>query len=200
MDDNPLVSIEAGTMTSNGNFHPMLLALAIDALRPALAHVGQLADRRMGNLWDRIAADPASFTPENLERMGRYGSPLLRYSGAARSAELSGMAGPVTLDIAPLDVGVEDHATNAPLAVRRTDEALAALEDVLAVEILTATAVIALRDDGIAAMAPGTTAALEIVTQAIDELPDTAAAGDVHALVTTRLKDLVTRRMATAEA
>jgi histidine ammonia-lyase len=199
MDDNPLVAVEAGTMTSNGNFHPMLLALAIDALRPALAHVGQLADRRMGNLWDRIVADPANLAPENLERMARHGSPLLRYSGAARSAELTSLAGPVTLEIAPLDVGVEDHATNAPLAVRRTEDALATLEDVLAVEILTATAVIALRAEGSAAMAPGTSTALQVVVGVIDELPH-APAGEVHRLVTARLVDLVTRRMETAEA
>ena len=51
MDDNPLVDIGSGRMLSNGNFHPMAMALALDALRPAIAHVGQLADRRMNHLW-----------------------------------------------------------------------------------------------------------------------------------------------------
>ena len=46
MDDNPLVDVESGRILSNGNFHPIALALALDALRPAIAHVGQLADRR----------------------------------------------------------------------------------------------------------------------------------------------------------
>ena len=68
MDDNPLVSIGEDRMISNGNFHPMLMALAIDAVRPALAHVGQLSDRRTGQLWDRLASDPAAFTPEGSER------------------------------------------------------------------------------------------------------------------------------------
>ena len=42
-------------MLSNGNFHPMVLALALDALRPAAAHVGQLSDRRMNHLWASVS-------------------------------------------------------------------------------------------------------------------------------------------------
>ena len=49
--DNPLVSPSDGTLVSNGNFHPVLLAIAFDALRVAIAHVGQLSDRRLGHLW-----------------------------------------------------------------------------------------------------------------------------------------------------
>ena len=51
-DDNPLVSVSDQAMISNGNFHPMVLAIACDALRIALAHVGQLSERRMAHLWD----------------------------------------------------------------------------------------------------------------------------------------------------
>ena len=46
-DDNPLVSVPDQSMISNGNFHPMVLAIACDALRIALAQVGQLSERRM---------------------------------------------------------------------------------------------------------------------------------------------------------
>ena len=51
-DDNPLVSVQDQTMISNGNFHPMVLAIACDALRIALAQVGQLSERRLSHLWD----------------------------------------------------------------------------------------------------------------------------------------------------
>jgi len=50
--DNPLVSPSDGTLVSNGNFHPIMLAVAFDALRVAIAHVGQLSDRRLGHLWE----------------------------------------------------------------------------------------------------------------------------------------------------
>ncbi|MEX2011466.1 MAG: aromatic amino acid ammonia-lyase [Chloroflexota bacterium] len=181
MDDNPLVSIAEDRMISNGNFHPMLLALAIDAIRPALAHVGQLSDRRTGQLWDRLAADTGAFTAEAFERMSRYGSPLLRYSGAARAAELRTLAGPATLDVAPVDLGVEDHATNAPLAVRRTDEALDVAEDVLAVELLTATAIIGSQDETRARMSPRTRAAFELVGSSLAALGPGASSAAIHA-------------------
>jgi histidine ammonia-lyase len=140
MDDNPLVSIDEGRLISNGNFHPMLMALAVDAIRPAAAHVGQVADRRTGQHFDTVVREMEAWTPAAFERMSRFGSPLLRYASAARAAELRSLASPATLDVGPLDLGVEDHATNAPLAVRRTDEALALLEDLLAAELLTAAA------------------------------------------------------------
>jgi histidine ammonia-lyase len=187
MDDNPLVSIAEDRMISNGNFHPMLLALAVDALRPALAHVGQLSDRRTGQLWDRVAAETGAFSAEAFERLARYGSPLLRYSGAARAAELRTMVGPATLDVPPLDLGVEDHATNAPLAVRRTDEALDVAEDVLAVELLTAAAIVGSQDETLARMSPRTRAALDLVGSSLAGLGPNPSAAAVHAATRTLL-------------
>jgi histidine ammonia-lyase len=181
MDDNPLVSIAEDRMISNGNFHPMLLALAVDALRPALAHVGQLSDRRTGQLWDRVAAETGAFSAEAFERLARYGSPLLRYSGAARAAELRTMVGPATLDVPPLDLGVEDHATNAPLAVRRTDEALDVAEDVLAVELLTAAAIVGSQDETLARMSPRTRAAFDLVGSSLAGLGPNPSAAAVQA-------------------
>ena len=136
IDDNPLVDPVGGRMLSNGNFHPMALALAADALRPAIAHVGQLADRRLSHVWSGITA--VFLDPDRSAVLLERGGILLRYSAAALTTELRDAAGPVTLDVAPLDSGVEDHATNAPLAVRRTDEALAIAEEVLAIELLVA--------------------------------------------------------------
>ncbi len=187
MDDNPLVSIEAGSMTSNGNFHPMLLALAIDAIRPALAQVGQLSDRRMGHVWDRLASDPAIFTVEGLERLAPFGSPLLRYSGAARAAELVALAAPVSLAVGPLDLGVEDHATNAPLVVRRTDEAIGLLEDVLVIELLTATSSIGWREQAPESMAPGTRTVLDAVGEVLRGLGPDPSAAALHAAVRARI-------------
>jgi histidine ammonia-lyase len=138
-DDNPLVSIEEARLISNGNFEPILMALAVDGLRPALAHVGQLSDRRLSHLWtaDFGLIDPmASSVLRELQES--IGGPLWRYAAAARYAELRELAAPATLDIGPLDNGVEDHATNAPGTVRRTEQALEALEDILAVELVMA--------------------------------------------------------------
>jgi histidine ammonia-lyase len=138
--DNPLVSVEDGTIVSNGNFHPIVLALAADALRVALAHVGQLSERRTSQLWDAFFARMAERGPDGSDD----GAPpalfglSLRYPAAARFAELKQLAAPATLDVPPLDIGVEDHSTAAPLAVRKADESVSLLGDVLTCELLLA--------------------------------------------------------------
>jgi histidine ammonia-lyase len=128
-DDNPLVSVPDQMMISNGNFHPMVLAIACDALRIALAQVGQLSERRMSHLWDACMRQMTTLPPTTL-----YGL-RLRYPAAAVFPELKQPAAPATLDTPPLDLGVEDHHTAAPLSVRKIDAALGLLEDLLAIEL-----------------------------------------------------------------
>jgi histidine ammonia-lyase len=180
MDDNPLVSVEEGRMVSNGNFHPMLMALAVDAIRPAVAQVAQLADRRTGQHFDAVAGDAEAWTPGAFGRLTRYGSPLLRYASAARTAELRTLVEPATLDVMPLDLGVEDHATNAPLAVRRTDELLGMAEDILAAELLSAAARVGWFD-GRDRMGTRTRRALDAIADRLSSLEATAASESVHA-------------------
>ena len=69
----------------------------------------------------------------------------LRYPAAAVCAELRQLAGPASLDVGTLDQEVEDHSTSAPLSVRKVDEALDLLADVLAVELLLAADVLDLQ-------------------------------------------------------
>ena len=112
--DNPLVSVPDQALISNGNFQPVVLAIALDALRIALAHVGQLSERRMSHLWDAFFRQPAGGPPPAVP----YGLQL-RYPAAALFAELKQLAAPATLDTPPLDLGVEDHGTSAPLSVQQ---------------------------------------------------------------------------------
>ena len=120
-------------MLSNGNFHPMVLALALDALRPAAAHVGQLSDRRMNHLWASVAD---VFSDEGvMDRLVDEGGGLSRYAAAALASELRHAANPVSLDVGILDLGIEDHATNAPVAAALTERALDLLEGILTIEL-----------------------------------------------------------------
>jgi histidine ammonia-lyase len=187
-DDNPLVSIADGRMISNGNFEPILMALAFDALRPAIAHVGQLSDRRLSHLWtaDFGLIDP--MIPSVLRELQEtIGGPLWRYAAAARYAELRELAGPATLDIGPLDNGVEDHATNAPGTVRRTEEALAILEDILAVELVMARATV---DPSAGSLGVGAKTAFEVVAEILGSAGGRAS-NEIHATV----RDALTTRV-----
>ncbi len=136
--DNPLADVESGTMVSNGNFHPMVMAVAFDALRVAIVHTGQLSERRMSHLWDAVmgamqhGVPPLSMGPASMP------GTQLRYAASACFTALKLLAAPATLDSTVLDLGIEDHATGAVVSVRKTDEALGLLSDILAIEVLLA--------------------------------------------------------------
>jgi histidine ammonia-lyase len=98
----------------------------------------------------------------------------LRYPAAAVFPELKQLAAPATLDIPPLDLGVEDHHTAAPLSVRKTDTALGLLEDLLAIELMLAHDLLGMRPTR-SALGAGPDAALRMVEEAItaaDPHPD----------------------------
>jgi histidine ammonia-lyase len=80
--------------------------------------------------------------------------------------ELKQLAAPASLDTPPLDLGVEDHGTGAPLSVRKADAALGLLEDLLAAELLLAHDVLAAAPVR-PVLGSGTGAALRTVEQAI---------------------------------
>jgi histidine ammonia-lyase len=165
--DNPLVSIDDRTLVHNGNFQPVTMALAFDALRVAVAHVGQLSDRRMSHLWQAFferLAGPGGPAPD--EALRKLFGLSLRYPAAAVFAELKQLAAPATLDVSPLDLTIEDHATSAPLTVRKTQEALGLLEDLLAVELLLARDVVTAAPSRLR-LGIGTGSVLKVVEQAV---------------------------------
>jgi histidine ammonia-lyase len=188
-DDNPLVSAQDGRMISNGNFAPMLMALAFDALRPAIAHVGQLSDRRLSHLWSAEFGMPETMLPDGLRRLrATMGGPLWRYAAAARYTELRSLAAPATLDVGPLDMGVEDHSTNAPETVRRTDQALDVLEDILAVELAMARVAI---DPAAGRIGVGAQTAFGVLQDVLDGFPPTRISNDAHAAIREALRQRV---------
>jgi histidine ammonia-lyase len=186
MTDNPLVSREERRMISNGNFHPMVLGLSFDALRPAIAHAGQLSERRMNHLWAATFARPPVTTSDaNRSVWGSVGDRRgvsLGYSSAAASAELRQLAGPATLDVAPLDLGIEDHASGAPLSVRRTEAALERLEDILAIELLIARDLLT-AGASTHRLGSGSAVVLETVNAGLKDLGPEASSGAFHEAV-----------------
>jgi histidine ammonia-lyase len=139
--DNPLTDLASGRMVSGGNFQPMQLALAFEALRLGLAHVGISSERRIAKL----------YPPQRLIRQlhleaARSGTPLaaedlpglLWYSAAGLLAELKFLASPATLGAPTLSADVEDHSTLAPLALQQLERAVETAGKLLTIEALTA--------------------------------------------------------------
>jgi histidine ammonia-lyase len=118
---------------------------------------------------------------------------LLRYATAARYTRLRQLADPVTLDVPSLDLGIEDHATNAPEAVQRTQESLDVLEDVLAAELLVAYR--RLNElEGSARIGLGTTFVVAALSELLGGLPEGVSATLVHE----RTRRALTRELSTA--
>ncbi|MCA1706597.1 MAG: aromatic amino acid ammonia-lyase, partial [Actinobacteria bacterium] len=202
MSDNPLVSLDDRTMVHNGNFHPIVLAIAFDGVRVALAHVGQLIERRLSHLWDTVfenlAASPEGTPGVPMSRVhGRlrgasaFHGLSLRYPAAAIFSELKQLAAPATLDSSPLDVGTEDHATDAPLSVRKADEAVSLLQDLIVIELLMARD--ALATTRVARDLGATTGkALRTVDETIDaDLPEQSPS-DIHRSLRAAMFDDIT--------
>jgi histidine ammonia-lyase len=112
----------------------------------------------MAHLWEAFFRQPPGPPPTSA-----YGLQL-RYPAAAAFAELRQLAAPATLDMPSLDLGVEDHATGAPLSVRTTDTAVGLLEDLLAIELLLAADVLG-RAPTPPALGGGTAAVLDLVRE-----------------------------------
>lgn len=175
--DNSLAAAGADRVISNGNFHPIVLALAFESLRIALAHVVHLSDRRAGTMWDTMIGDAAGSAPDvEADPVARSGL-LLRYASAARSTAADRLAQPVTLDVPVLDRGHEDHATNAPAAVDATEALLDVLLDVLTTEALVAAGLVGARPEP-----PAGEATLGLLARLRSALADdvSAPAHEVH--------------------
>jgi histidine ammonia-lyase len=156
--ENPLVDTGTGTITANGNFAPVRLALDLERARIGLAHLAGIAERRIAVL-SRLAAP--------LRAEDRAGIPgLLAYTAAGDLAELRALAAPVTLGAAPLSV-VEDYATFAWTAAEAGHRAADLVLEVLAIEALHAASLI--RGAEPAALGAGTGPLAARLVAVIDE-------------------------------
>jgi len=170
--DNPMVLIERDTMISNGNFQPVQLALAFDALRTGVTHVAMISERRMNKLMTIRFSDPrlmlAGLNDEEMAEQ-RPRRALVQYAAAALLAELKHLAAPVSIHLPPLDLDVEDHGTVTPSVVFTTRRALQLLDTILTCEAQLA---IDLMDvQGVPTLGRGTREAYERVQAAWSELP-----------------------------
>ena len=89
--DNPMVVIERDMLLSNGNFQPMQLTLAFDALRTGAAHVAMISERRMNKVFMLRISDPrlmlAGFDDDEVARQNPRRAPraVLRRRAAGRT-------------------------------------------------------------------------------------------------------------------
>jgi len=164
--ENPLVDLDTGRMISGGNFQVVGLAIAYDSLRVAIGHVAATSERRIARI-SGLQADA--------RRAGRTRVPgLLWYSAASLVAEIKSLANPVSLLVTPLSEGVEDHSSNAALALQQLERSAALTRDVLAIEAISAAEFVVLGGD--IPLSDGLQELVDVVAAHLDEPADALVA------------------------
>ena len=140
--DNPLVfapdPAHARQVVSAGNFHGLPLALALDTLIIALAHIAGIAERR---IYYMLAASDAEnhLNPQLSPEPGLCsGLMIAQYVAAACCNELIGLATPASVANIPTSAGIEDYNSMGATSALKSRRALARVTDVVSIELLCA--------------------------------------------------------------
>ena len=138
--DNPLVfeTDEAADIVSAGNFHGMPVALPMDALAIACAHVAGIAERRTYHMLsafdEQSELNPFLSTDPGLES----GLMIAQYTAAAACNELIGLATPASPANITTSAGMEDYNSFGPRSAAKLTRAIRLARSVVAIEMLCA--------------------------------------------------------------
>ena len=167
--DNPLlVTDDSRDMRaiSGGNFHGQGPSMWLDFLGIALAAVGNIAERRIFRL---VTPELSNGLPAMLAANSGLDSGLMmpQYTAAALVSDNKTLAHPDSVDSIPSCANQEDHVSMGANAARHASEIVANVRHIIAIELLTATQAIDLREDGPALLAPATRAAYDVVRERV---------------------------------
>ena len=130
--DNPMIFTDTQESRSGGNFHGQYPAFACDMLAIAACDLASISERRQ----ERLVNPAYSDLPAFLTQQGglESGFMMAHVTSAALVSEMKGLAHPACIDTIPTSAGKEDHVSMGPIAARKLWRAVAALEQVLALE------------------------------------------------------------------
>lgn len=134
--------IEGGEALPNGNFHVAELAAALDSLRAALGQSASLIAARVSAVLDPRTS---GLMPFLAERPGLdSGAMMLEYTAHGAAAEARSLAGSMAGQTVWASLGVESHASFAPIAARHTERVLTMMRVLIATELVIAYRALAL--------------------------------------------------------
>jgi len=138
--DNPLVfgNENGAEIVSAGNFHGMPVALPLDTLAIAIAHLAGVSERRTYHIlsgFDEHADLPKFLSPTPGLHSGLM---IAQYTSAACCNEIIGLATPASVANISTSAGVEDYNSFGPRAAAKARDALERARTVVAVEMLVA--------------------------------------------------------------
>lgn len=134
--DNPLIFADQKEVISGGNFHGEPIAFIMDYLGIALSEIGNISERTI----DRLVNPHMSGLPPFLASKHGLSSGFMisQYTAAALVSENKVLAHPASVDSIPTSAGQEDHVSMGSISARHAWEILKNVENVLAIEMLSA--------------------------------------------------------------
>ncbi len=132
--DNPLVFAD-GDVLSGGNFHGQPLALCLDHAAIALAELASISERRCYLLLTGLGDLPTLLMKDTGLNSGFM---IPQYTAAALVSQNKVLCHPASVDSIPTCLGQEDHVSMGSISALKLLEVLHNMEQVLAIEALTA--------------------------------------------------------------
>ena len=135
--DNPSVMPDIGEVMSGGNFHGEALGLALDHLTLCLTGFATISERRVARLVDPHLSNglPAFLTTDAGRRSGFM---LMQYTAASLVSENRSLCFPASADTIPTSAGQEDHVSMGATSARKAAQVLENVENVIAIEAMSA--------------------------------------------------------------
>ncbi|MER8630461.1 histidine ammonia-lyase [Mesorhizobium opportunistum] len=142
--DNPLVLGDDELVLSTGNFHTAALSLAFETLGLAIAQSAAACAAR----FIQLTGPGRNGLPKYLSPVGGASAGFVPLQKTVTSilASIRHKANPVMLDFLPVSEGVEDHATQTPLAVSKCAAMIALWRRLIAFELMAAAQAVDLRE------------------------------------------------------
>lgn len=133
--DNPNIFPDEDLILSGGNFHGQTLAMALDYLCLALHEIGSFSERRTYQL----VSGKRGLPPFLAENAGLHsGLMITQYSAASLVSRNKQLCTPASADTIDSSAGQEDHVSMGANAATKAMMVLQNLEQILAIELITA--------------------------------------------------------------
>lgn len=133
--DNPII-LDADNAISGGNFHGQPMALPLDYATIAASEIGNISDRRTYLLLEGGFQGLPKLLMKNTGINSGFMIP--QYTSAALVSENKSLCFPASADSIPTSLGQEDHVSMGSISGRKAYTVLKNLENILAVELLSA--------------------------------------------------------------
>ena len=142
---NPCILYEEGTTLVSPNFETTTLALGVDMLAAALCHMSRNITNRLFKIVDPGFTGLTRFlTPHEIKVIAFS---TIQKTFSALDAENRWLSNTTSTDFDPFANGIEDHASNLPLAAARSLKIVDNIRYMLGIELMHAAQAIDLRRD-----------------------------------------------------